>query len=269
MVDSDYKPYILLSVVITNKNDVVLGILPHNNDENYYYEIQISTTSPLINNLEYSIGDYIFVEIISANILEIWNGESIYECSSDCAFEYTSYARKKTEKTNRIEWKPKFEQLTAVYKENFKKKLKPYRLNRLEFIHTYKRIYRKERPDLIGEKRGEQKGTVFFDLIYHLFQHIYPEYHFAKLIDPAFSYYPESPKDWKEAYIKLEQKCAVLDSLDVDNYALIKNHMFIMSNEAFASLFPNYMSDNSSTYENEIYYSFNALIEKLKISTSV
>ncbi|NOQ73503.1 MAG: hypothetical protein GQ574_15970 [Crocinitomix sp.] len=266
MRDSDYKPYILLSINAINEGDYVLGILPNNQDENYYYEIHISTTSLEINNLKNSIGDYIFVEIISSSILDIWNGDSINECFSDGVFEYTSYDLIKTEKTNRIEWKPKFEKLTAVFKEDFKKKSKPYRLNRMEFIHTYKRIYRKERPDLIGENRGKQKATVFFEFIYLMFQHIYPEYHFHKFIDPAFSYLPESPKDWKEAYIKLEQKCTILANLDVDNYELIKNHMLVMSKEAFESHVPNYLLDDPRPDIKEKRDSFNALIEKIKNS---
>jgi len=100
MDNSKYNPYVLTSFENQNENNYILGIIPSNYNEDYYYEIHIETELPYINNIKDSIGDYIFIDLISNNRLEIYEGEFYEESCSDGEFGYISCEFKKIEKEN-------------------------------------------------------------------------------------------------------------------------------------------------------------------------
>lgn len=260
---SEYKPYVLVSFEKQNDKNYILGILPNDDDEDCYYEIHIETESTYINNIKHYTGDYIFIDIISSNKLEIYFGEYYEECGSDGEFEYISYSTKKIEKTNKTIWKPKFYSLKSEFQELFNVKLKPYEIIRRKVVDNYRNIYSEEIKK-VGENEMKMltKGGLFQN-IYQLFEFNPTWDSFNKLIDPNFQYYPPTKKDWEVEYIELNKIYDNLKIIDVESYSVIKTHIIKLYKKTFNHMLPNlkynYKDIDESVYE----FFFNLILEKL------
>ncbi|TDE42084.1 hypothetical protein E0I26_14370 [Flavobacterium rhamnosiphilum] len=263
MENSEYNPYVLVSFEKQNDNNYILGILPINYDENYYYEIHIKTEYPYVNNIKESIGSYIYVDLISKNLMEIYTGEYYEESCSDGDFEYISYDYKKTEKENKISWKPKFLYLKSEFKKLFDSKLKPYELTRRMVIDNYRSVYLEEIEKCSKEEIDKLNKGSFWHSIYQLFEYNPSWDSFNKLIDPNYQYYPPTQKDWEVEYLELEKIYNHLKVIETENYAVIKVHMVELYKRAFNRMLPNLKYNNKEIDENIFIDFFNVIMGKL------
>lgn len=264
MKDSEYNPDVLVSFDKKDERDYVLGVLPSKYDEDFFYEIFISTPSAGINNLIHSIGRHIYVEITSSNLMEIWEGEFVEECSSDGKFEYISYSRKRTKKANQVEWKPKVKKLDSLYRALFNEKLKPYGIIRVKIIDNFKNIFDTEISKLKKEKRNEFLESSLFNILYRTYDSNPAWDTFNKLLDPEFKYYPPTPKDWKEEHLKLEQKFNRLNKTDTENYTLINDHMIDMYKKTFDYMLPSFLINYPDSDQESYKDFFNTIMKNLK-----
>ncbi|WP_304063778.1 hypothetical protein [Pedobacter glucosidilyticus] len=263
MKKSEYKSSVLESFKKVNDTNYILGILPNNYDEDYYYEIYITTESKFIVNLKDSIGDHIFIDLISNNHMEIYIGEYYEESCSDGSFEYLFYELKKTEKENRIVWKPKFKALISEFRSLFNVKLVPYEINRRKVVNNYRRIYSNEIKISSTIESDIINGVSFFQSIYQLFEYNPPSDSFSKLINPNFLYYPPTHKDWKVEYLELEKRFHDLKNVDVENYTIIKSHIIELYKKTFSYMLPNLKYNYNNIDEKNYVVFFNGILEKL------
>lgn len=268
MDSSKYNPYVLESFEKQNEQNYILGILPINYEEDFYYEIHIKTELPYMDNLKQAIGSHIYVDLISNNRLEIYLGEYYEECVTDGDFEYISYEYKKIEKENKITWKPKYINLKSEFEKIFDFKLKPYELNRRKVVDNYRSIYREEIQRHSKEDIDKLNKGDFFQRIYQLFEYNPSWDSFNKLINPKFQYYPPTPKDWKIEYLELEKIYNNLKDIDVENYLIIKNHIIELYKKTFNHMLPNLKYSNKDIDENIYIDFFNVILEKLNQTES-
>lgn len=259
----DYKTSVLESFEKINDNDYILGILPNNYDEDYYYEIYITTEIKYIINLKESIGDHIFIYLIPNNYMEIYTGEFYEESISDGSFEYIYYELKKTEKKNKDLWKPKFIELESEYKKLFNSKLAPYEMNRRKVVNNYRSIYTNEIKVNSKIESDIKKGISFFYSIYQLFEYNPSSDSFRKLINPDFLYYPPTQKDWEVEYLELEKKHYNLKIIDAENYTIIKNHIINLYKKTFNHMLSNLKLNYFHIDEKDYSTFFNDILEKL------
>ncbi len=263
MKKSEYKSSVLESFEKVNDINYILGILPNNYDEDYYYEIYITTESKFLVNLKDSIGDHIFIDFISNNHMEIYIGEYYEESCSDGSFEYLFYELRKTEKENRITWKPKFKILISEFRSLFNVKLVPYEINRRRVVNNYRRIYNNEIKVKSKIVSDIKKGISFFQSIYQHFEYNPSSDSFRKLINPDFLYYPPTQKDWEIEYLELEKKYYNLKIIDVENYTIVKNHIIDLYKKTFNHMLPNLKRNYIHIDEKDYATFFNDILEKL------
>lgn len=266
MDNSRYNPFLLTSFENQTKNNYILEITPSNYNEDYYYEIHIETELPYINNIKDSIGNYIFIDLISNNRMEIYEGEFYEESCSDGEFEYISYEFKKIEKENKANWKPKYLALKSDFKKLFDTKIKPYELNRRKVVDNYRRIYLEEIKKYSKEEIEKLSIGQLFHSLYQLFEHNPSWDSFNKLIDSNFQYFPPIKKDWVIEYESLEKLYNNLKTIDVEDYSTIKIHMIELYKKTYNYMLPNKKYNYKDFDEKAVDDFFNIIIDKLKLT---
>ena len=263
MKDEEYKPYVLTSLEKQSDYDYILGILPNNYHEDYYYEIHIKTESLSINSIKEYIGEHIFINLLSSDRLEIYEGEFIEECWCDFGFEYISYSEKRLEKINKTIWKPKFYALQFEYRKLFDIKLKPYEIIRRKIIDDYRNLYDKEVKLLSKIELDQLNRGSFFHSIYQTFEYNPSWDSFNKLIDPDFEYYTLIPRDWELEYIGLAKLYDKLKGIEAESYLVIKEHMIDLYKKVFNRMLPNLKYNYNDVDEEVIRDFFNRVLEKV------
>lgn len=259
-----YRPYVLTSFENQNDNNYILGIIPNNYNEDYYYEIHIETELPYINNIKNSIGDYIFIDLISTKNLEIYVGEFYEESIVDEKFEYISCEFKKIVKENKTNWKPKYLALKSDFKKLFDTKIKPYELNRRKVVDNYKRIYFEEINKYNKEEIEKLSIGKLFDTLYQIFEQNPSSDSFNKLIDSKFQYFAPIKKDWVIEYESMEKLYSNLKTLDVEEYSTIKIHMIELYRKTFNYMLPNKKYNYKDFDEKAVEDFFKIILDKLE-----
>lgn len=263
MTDSECKTEILVSFEQTNEENYILGVLPQNRDDDYYYEVFISTRDSAVKNLAHSLGENIYIEIKSPKLMEIWEGQFEGDRDSEGEFQYKSYSRAKTEKANRREWKPKLQILESNYKSIFKEKLGPYGLMRSKIIENFKNIYDTEISKLHPEKRSKLQESSIFKILYRTYDSNPTWDTFNQLINPDFLYYPPILKDWKEDYQKIEESLIRLKNLEVENYTLLNHHIIAMYKRTFEHMFPSFLMNYPNSDPDLFTTFFNSIMKHM------
>ncbi|NOQ71877.1 MAG: hypothetical protein GQ574_07745 [Crocinitomix sp.] len=233
MIESDLIPDRLVSFEKIDDTSYVLDVVPQQHDDDFYYEIHISTDSSAITLMKSSIGKKIFVEIISSTDMDIWEGEWIEESYSIATFKYSSYERKKTEKANKEIWKSKVMQLEVNYRNKFNTRLKEFRRNRLDIIYLAKKVYKTEIENYSNEKFLKCGASLILNLIFPSLYSSAAWYTFNTFIDPNFEVYKKTDKDWKETYINLEQNYSTMLIADLSDRYKIKSHIIQLYKKEF------------------------------------
>lgn len=266
MDNSKYNPYVLTSFENQIENNYILGIIPSNYNEDYYYEIHIETELLYINNIKDSIGDYIFIDLISNNRLEIYEGEFYEESCSDGEFGYISCEFKKIEKENKTIWKPKYLSLKSDFKKLFDTKIIPYELNKRKVVDNYRRIYFEEINKYNKEEIEKLSIGKLFHTLYQLFEDNPSWDSFNKLIDSNFQYFPTIKKDWAIEYESIEKLYNNLKTIDVENYSTIKSHMIELYKKTFNYMLPNKKYNYKDFDEKAVEDFFKIILDKLKLT---
>ncbi len=100
-VDEANKYYVFN---VTPPLSVVKGLSNHGR----YYELHIKTIDFTIYYEEF-IGDYIHVELMDNNTMEIYEGEFYQECTSNGPFRYALFELKEIMKSERVVWKAEYD----------------------------------------------------------------------------------------------------------------------------------------------------------------
>lgn len=81
-----------------------LSVVKDLSNHDRYYELHIKTIDFTIRYEEF-LEDYIHVELMDNNRMEIYEGEFYQECFSDGPFRYELLELKEIQKSQRVEWK--------------------------------------------------------------------------------------------------------------------------------------------------------------------
>ena len=262
MKESEYNPYLLHSFERISENCYILDVIPYNYDDDYYYQITIVTNNEYINYLKNEVNEYIYVNIISSNELEIFIGKYLKESTCYGYFEYTWYKYEKIEKLNKNEWKSKFYNLLTEFKSLFNIKIKDYELNQKKVVYNYRSIYNEQIKKSNGLDFEILRIGNVFNIIYLLFENNTCLENFNKLINYNVFFYPIQ-KDWKIEYFELDKAFNKLKAINIENYSVVKTHMIGLYENAFNSTISDLKRDYPNTNESLHKDFFNIVIKKL------
>src|SRR5690606_5446202 len=175
-------------------------------DENFYYELHIKTADSPIYYNDF-IQDYIHIEIIDFETMEIYEGEFYEESMSNGSIKYESLNLKKIEKKLKNEWKPKLIELRKEFNILLNKKILDYLSMRTKVIVNYQNIYINSLSNIDSFDLTNEDITkpYLFNSLYHLFVSNPAEDSLNKLIDPNY-YNIRQSKSWKDDYDNLYLK---------------------------------------------------------------
>lgn len=244
MRDQDYIPCYLSSITAIDDYYYILNVNPQfEYDEDYYYEIHIKAPYSLKIIWCY-VNDYIYIDLISADKLEIYYGEFYSECCSDGEFQFSLYSYEKIEKTSRLEWKPKVQDLTIKLNNLVIEKAPFYRSTVIKVINRYQAIYEEHLQNIyrFGLTVAEIKKCYPFRSLDHFnwttgrFSDFSFEYHLKGLIGQYQICRLE--KDWEWVYLDLEIRFNNLLKFDLGDYQLIKNQLINIYTKIFEHNLP-------------------------------
>ncbi|MFT3681345.1 MAG: hypothetical protein QM791_13795 [Ferruginibacter sp.] len=265
MTEKEYQPYYLEAVTIIGDDHFVLDVLPRYADEDHYYEIHITAGKSTLQAIEHTIESYIFIHLVSSTQLEIYQGEFYEESSVDDAL-YQRFEFKTLEKGLKQEWKPKYKQLSAIFKKLFDQKLVPYEATRRCVVSAYRELYTRQLRTgaTFGLSSEEIRKTSLFPQLFLLFGDNNPSWAgLHELIDPAYLT-PKTAKDWHTAFIKLEKVFNNLEKAVVSDYNTIRNHMTESYARTFNYMLPNLKYNHQNIDEEKYRALFNDLMYRLK-----
>lgn len=260
MIDEEYKPYFLDSITKVDDSYYILNGTPqYEYDEDYYYEIHIKATYGL-NSIRHYVHDYIYIDLISANKLEIYYGELYADACSDGEFNYTFYSYEKIEKTSKLEWKQKVKDLRIKLDNLLIEKTPAYMATAVKVIDKYQAIYQEHiENNNFGLTVAEIKERFPFKDLDGLFFNWsagrYLEADFERRLSGLIRQYQlcRLEKDWEWDYLDLEFRFDNLIRFDLGDYNLIKNQIINIYTEIFERLLPwlkyNYKNIDEQKYK--------------------
>jgi hypothetical protein len=264
--EEDYKPYYLESIQQDNDGLDVLNVRPlYYSDIDFYHEVHIEADRQNLDTLRYQIGGYIYIHLLSSTELEVLEGEFYHECSTDGPWKYRSFEFKTIEKTSKQEWKPQYNELLRDFKKLFNQKVTVYETVRDKVAANYQTIYLQElqTKNTYGLSNEEIDKTHLFDSLYRLFDFNPAWDGLNILIDPAYLT-PQTPKDWKIAFLDLEKVFETLKVIDVSKYSTIRDHMIERYRRTFRYQVPNLKYNHKDIDEQKYISFFEHLIKRLK-----
>lgn len=270
MQEQVYKPYYLESIQYVRNYFIILNVRPSNNfDIDFYHEIHIEAEKETLGAFNFMIGNYIFIDLLSPTELEIYEGEFYSECSTDGPWKYQSFEFKTLEKASKIEWKPKYNELLLDFKKLFDQKVIAYEIVRDKVAVNYQRIYLQEleTKNIFGLSMEEIGRTHLFDSLYRLFNFSSAWDGLNVLIDPN-NFIPQTPKDWKTAFLDLEKVFENLKSVNVSDYSIIRDHMIERYRRSFGYQLPNLKYNHKEIDEQKYTSFFEYLMEQLRRTTA-
>jgi hypothetical protein len=261
--EEDYKPYYLESIQQVKDDFDILNVRPlHYSDIDFYHEVHIEADRRNLDTLKYQIGGYIYIDLLSSTELEVLEGQYYHECTTDGPWKYRSFEFKTLEKASKQDWKPKYNKLLGDFKKLFDQKVVVYEMVRDKVVVNYQTIYLQELKTKNTYGLSNDK-THLFDSLYRLFNFNPAWDGLNILIDPTYLT-PQTPKDWKIAFLNLEKVFENLKGIDVSNYATIRDHMIEQYRRSFHYQLPN-LSYNHKGIDEQNYTSFfEHLMKRLK-----
>jgi len=259
MRDEDYKPFYLNDIVEVNDGYYILNGYPqYYFNEDFYYEIHIKSSSEYFNMIKRYLHNYVFIDLISENILEIYYGEFYSECLSDGELSYTSYLYKQIEKTSKNEWKPKFKELESKFHALLNQRLPEYVVTRNQVAQNFKQLLK---GTLLNSEDNKASTYIFGHL------HNFPR---TDLVSEAYLHSLINPnkelilfKDWKFDYLHLEAKYNNLLQIDLDDYSIIKDHVIDIYKKTFNHMLPNLKYNFKDVDEQKYTALFDSILKKL------
>ncbi|NTE02207.1 hypothetical protein G6M26_28125 [Agrobacterium tumefaciens] len=257
MKDEDYKPFYLNEIVEVNDGHYILkGYPQYNFNEDLYYEIHIKSNSEYINMIKRYMYNYIFIDLISENELEVYYGEFYSECFSDGEISYTSYLYNKIEKTSKDEWKPKFKGLESKFDALLNQRLPEYVVTRNKVAQNFKQLLKET---LLNSEDDKASAFIFGSLHNFPFPDRLSEADLHLLVNPNKELILF--KDWKFDHQLLEVKYNNLLNVDLEDYDIIKKHVIDIYKNMFSNMLPNLKYNFKDVDEQKYDALFNSIIK--------
>jgi len=241
MGEENKRFYLNDIIEIDDKYFILNGWPQYDPNEDLYYEIHIKSNSEYLNMIKHYVDDYIFVDLISENKLEIYYGEFDSECCSDGTFSYTNYLYKETEKTSKNEWKLKFKDLQRKFDNLLNERFPSYMLTRNEVVHNYQSLYKEIVLD--NDYKLDKSSAYIFGSLNGRFKNDIGQTHdLYALINSNKKLVLF--KDWKLEYSCLNEKYNNLLKADLNNYTIIKNQIIDIYTKLFNGILTKYILPN-------------------------
>ncbi|SHE67009.1 hypothetical protein [Pedobacter caeni] len=263
MTTESYKAFYLDSISeISDHYFILSGFPEYDYREDYYYEIHLESISQLTIIREY-VDNWIYIDVISSDILEIYVGECYEDCSSDGQLAYKRYEYQEIEKTSKEVWKPKAQEMRNRLISLLESKLPEYTTVRNEFVEQYKASYNRHirAENTFGLNITELSETRLFDYLYVLFDSLYNPHYLENLAFPNRRL--PLPKDWKVEYSELEESLEKLSKVDLTDTALMKNHVINIYNNTFEHMLSNFKYNYANVDESKYTQLFNSVIRNI------
>jgi hypothetical protein len=228
-----YEPYFVESVSKADLEDgeYIFDVIPPTSkttnqlDENDYYELHLKIENHIINYKDF-LQDYIHIEIIDRDTVEIYEGEFYEESFSDGSFKFEFIELKKKEKDFKSEWKPKAIKIKRDFEKLFNEKIADYSKLRNIVVNNYNEIYEYSLDNLQDFNLNvESISTPYvFKILHKLFYNNPASDGLNKLLDPDYVNQKQI-KSWKQDFERVNAKFEKLKNTDVTDYDIIKNHI--------------------------------------------
>lgn len=263
MTEETYNSCYLHSITeVSDRYYILNGSSRKLYNEDYYYEIHIESDHSM-EIIKTYVDDYIYVELISDNELEIHNGDSYSESSSDGVMSYARYFFAELEKTSRLEWKSKVMDLRKKLGDLLNERVPAYEFARNEVVDKYQSAYDRhiQSGNTFGLTAAEISKTNLFNGLYRLFNGCYSSYYLDQLAGASGKSILR--KDWALEYLDWETRCNDVVKVNLKDDQLIKTHVVNIYTKTFEHMVSNLKYNYKNVDELKYTRLFNSVIQEL------